>query len=237
MDTGVATMEAENNEVLNSSGSRGRVQWRLGGYAQVQRVVRTRRECPGVITAAHWKRSARGLDDGATRVVGLAALRDGALAMSLRSLPNAAKGDRDGCRSPRRGQDRQRATMCQIYGVLESARKDSGHDLTALVSLCGTVERLALETTKKQLREYTEKRQGAGSTAVPTTSTTCRSRFGPPCCKPFVQSDRARGGKGAKPKDGGASSDFVAISIVLAPITRVIASRNVFKSKWVASAL
>ena len=66
---------------------------------------------------------------------------------------------------------------------------------------------------------------------MPTTSTTCRSRFVPPCCKPFVQSDRAWGGKGAKPKDGGASSDFVAISIVLAPITQVIASRKVFKSK------
>ena len=63
----------------------------------------------------------------------------------------------------------------------------------ALVLLRGTVERLALETAKKQMPEYTEKRQGAGSTAVPTTTTTCRSRFVPPCCKPFVQSDRAWG--------------------------------------------
>ena len=70
--------------------------------------------------------------------------------------------------------------LCQIYGVLESARKDSGHDLTALVSLRGTVERLALEAAKKQLTEYTGTGHGAGSTAVPTTSTTCRSRFRPP---------------------------------------------------------
>ena len=97
MDTGVATMEAENNEVLNSSGSKEET---LG-------------------CSAFCGRDASALESS----LQLAAPRDGAPAPSLRSLPNAAKGDRDGCRSPRRGQDGQRATMCQIYGVLQSARK------------------------------------------------------------------------------------------------------------------
>ena len=71
----------------------------------------------GVITAAHWKRSAEGLDDACGRVVELAALREGAPAPSLRSLTNAAKGDRDGCKSPGRGQDRQRAFVPDLWSA------------------------------------------------------------------------------------------------------------------------
>ena len=157
VDTGVATMEAENNEVLNSSRSRGRVFWRLGGDAQVQRVVRTRRECPGVITAAHWTRSARGLDDACGRVVELAALREGAPAPSLGS------------------HDVPDLWSAPIRKKRQRTRLDMA---VALVSLRGTVERLALETAKKQLTEYAGKGQNAGSTALSTTTTTCRSRFG-----------------------------------------------------------
>ena len=75
------------------------------------------------------ERSARGLDDGATRVVELAALREGDL---LRPCGHF--------RTPRReivmvagALDEGRidsVPLCQIYGVLESARKDSGHDST-----------------------------------------------------------------------------------------------------------
>ena len=45
---GAASSEMECTEVLNGSGSGGGLQ-RLGGHAQVQRIPRTRHECPGVI--------------------------------------------------------------------------------------------------------------------------------------------------------------------------------------------
>ena len=56
MDAGAATTEAEHTEVLNGSGSGRGEPERLGGHAQVQRILRTRHECTGVITAAHEKR-------------------------------------------------------------------------------------------------------------------------------------------------------------------------------------
>ena len=50
---GVATSEAECTEVLNGGGSGGRGLQRLGGHAQVQRILRARREYPGIDIAAH----------------------------------------------------------------------------------------------------------------------------------------------------------------------------------------
>ena len=106
----------------------------------------------------------------------------------------------------------------------------------ALVLLRGTVERLALETAKNRCRS-TQKRDKEQDRQL------CRRRQqraeADSCRRVANPSSKVTGpaGMSAKPKDGGVSSDFVAISIVLAPITRVIASRNVFKSKWVASAL
>ena len=47
VDAGAATTEAEHTEVLNGSGCGGRGLQRLGGHAQAQRILRTRRECYG----------------------------------------------------------------------------------------------------------------------------------------------------------------------------------------------
>ena len=56
VDAGVATTEGEHTEVPNCGGSGGCGPQRLGGHAQVQRILRTRHECLAVITAAHEKR-------------------------------------------------------------------------------------------------------------------------------------------------------------------------------------
>ena len=57
VDAGVASTEAKYTEVLNGGGSGGEGLERLGGHAQRQRILRTRHDCLGVITAAHEKRA------------------------------------------------------------------------------------------------------------------------------------------------------------------------------------
>ena len=78
---------------------RGRAQL-LGSHAQVQRILRTRHECPGVITAAR-EESAGGFDDPARQVLELAAARKGTLAPPLRPVSNITNG------IPRRGENRR----------------------------------------------------------------------------------------------------------------------------------
>ena len=64
---------------------------------QVQRILRTRHECPRVTTAAHEKRVRGELDDLARGVVELAAARKGTPA-PVPPLPNITKGYRGGLR-------------------------------------------------------------------------------------------------------------------------------------------
>ena len=103
VDPGVATTETVYSEVLNGGGSGGRGLQRLGGHAQVQRILRTRHEYPGVIISAHGTKSA----DSSWRILEMAAARKGTSPSPLWSFPNLAKGHRDGRRSPRRGQNRR----------------------------------------------------------------------------------------------------------------------------------
>ena len=52
----MATMETEHTAALIGSGAGGEGVQRLGDHAHVQRIARTRHECPGIITATYEKR-------------------------------------------------------------------------------------------------------------------------------------------------------------------------------------
>ena len=133
MDPGVATTETEYTEDLNGGGPGGRGLQRLGGHAQVQRMLRTRHECPGVIIAAHetrvredlmtlpreswsWQRHAK---EHLLHHCGHFRTLRRVIVMVAGALDEGRIG----------GFERQHATLCQICGILESAAKDSGHDL------------------------------------------------------------------------------------------------------------
>ena len=94
---------------------------RLGGHAQVQRILRTR--------CGAREESTGGSDDSSRRFLELAALCSGTPLSSLWSFPNSTKSHRDGRRALYKGRiggfERQHAVLCQICGILGPATKDS----------------------------------------------------------------------------------------------------------------
>ena len=85
----------------------------LNGHAQVQRILRTRHECPGVIKNGARDKSAGRSDDSAQGILELLTSSQRAPPSSSWSFPNSAKSHRDGRRSPRRGQNRRTRTAAR----------------------------------------------------------------------------------------------------------------------------
>ena len=125
VNPGRVTTETEYTEVLNGGGSGEEGLQRLGVQAPLQRMLHGPHEYPGVIIATHaaWVREGLATPPGASWSWRHA--REHSLS-SLWSSPDLAMGHRESHRRLRCGQNRRvRTPACQIYGMLESAAKDS----------------------------------------------------------------------------------------------------------------
>ena len=123
----------EYTEVLNGGGSGWRGLQRLGGHAQVQRILRTRHEYPEVIVAAYetrgqedlmtlpgeswsWQRRAK---EHLLHHCGHFRTLRRVIVMIAGTLVEGTIG----------GFERQHEMLCQIYRILKSGAEDNGHDL------------------------------------------------------------------------------------------------------------
>ena len=106
------------------------------GNPQLQRILRTRQKYPDVITAAH---ESRVWEDLMTLPGECSSWQRHAKEQILhhcghyRTIRRVIEGRLGGF-------ERQLAVLCQIYGVLESAAKDSGHDLAWAWPLLGLAD-------------------------------------------------------------------------------------------------
>ena len=121
--SGVVSSEMEYTEVLTGGGSGG--PQRLGGRAQMQRILRTRHEYPGLIIAAH---ETRVREDRMTFPWEVATSRKGTPPSSLWAFPDSTKRHRDDRRSPPQGQNRRIRTTRYVEPDFRDTRSWSeGH--------------------------------------------------------------------------------------------------------------
>ena len=136
VDPGVATTETEYIEALIGGGFGG-------GHARVQRILSTRHENPGVIIAAHETRVREDLMTlckeswSWQRHAKEHLLHHCGQFRTLRTVIVMVAGALDEGRIG--GFERQHAMLCQIYRILESGAKDSGHDLVWGLAAARTV--------------------------------------------------------------------------------------------------